>query len=462
MGVEKMIDKVKMYKRIDLDTSKFSRKFHYNEFRRPSFTGARPVYTLNINLFTIKYFPNSSILAISGRLVNLSPLRNKVDTLGNYYKGKAEDYIEENIKELSRSTIEEGSTYIIDDEGNDKLLFPNKEQYDYYDVHMEYDLDELIEESNKIISSSIGTTVDIRNFNLTYIEASFNVSTPYVSQYIELFNRIFKVRKLKRYKNYVLETEKPLYSSFYIKSKSAYENNLKIGYTVNFYNKHDQLLYMRNLKKKYKTKITNKDLTDAENILRFEVQLHYKGIRDVIDKYGVEKKFGDFLDVDLLRNIVVDKYNHLLCSDELDFYSYKELKNTIEISDLSPTSKKGLLGYCLKLAANNNVEGIKGYRNKQLREHFQAAPFFIPKEFNMDHLESPIRLLDREIEVMNQAQLDFEEERIGNHKTRVESYEERKLRIFAEDLEMELFKSRIKFKSQLIYKQMNKVQRYHR
>lgn len=94
-----------------------------------------------------------------------------------------------------------------------------------------------------------------------------------VEAYITVFNKIFIRKNDKRYKNYTIQEKKPLYSSYYAKPKKQYLDNKKKSYTINFYNKLDQLNNrIKQCKDNHKKNcITDNDLNLAKNILRFEV-----------------------------------------------------------------------------------------------------------------------------------------------------------------------------------------------
>jgi hypothetical protein len=145
-----------------------------------------------------------------------------------------------------------------------------------------------------------------------------------------------------------------------------------------------------------------------------------------MEKHEVEKTFKDFADIDLLREIVVQAYRHLLTNEYLDYYSYQRAKVLIQESQsISAKQKKGLLQYCLKIARGHELPTSKYKYNKILREEFQMAPFFIPKSFGVDYLESPIKLLDREVESVKQAREDFLNNRSGNTISKRYKYSEK-------------------------------------
>lgn len=249
--------------------------------------------------------------------------------------------------------------------------------------------------------------IDIRYFKVSHIEICFNFKTNYVNEYISLFNSIFLInqkyyKKFNRYRNLVIEQDKPDYTSFHVTTKSQYDNKTKVNYTVNFYNKADQLKSLIKKSKedpKYRyVKVTENDLMAAENILRLEVQCSYQYLRHFKKKFNVDaddRILKTFIyDIDLCKKIIIDKYSYFL-DDNIynNFYSYRKAKEIITNSDkqVFEKNKKKVLEYLQSLSQYSVYKQYKSHNTRKpynniLDSHF-ISQYFVDKDFKIDVLE---------------------------------------------------------------------------
>lgn len=396
-----MIDKIKIYKRIDLDVTKFSNKFKhdYREVPRKIDMETGEVfdgYTVNRYIYKnngllIIYSMDTKKLRVEGRLPNVSTTRNLVHNLDDFLIGqkKLVKYEIEQI-EIDANTLCSQAEYDIDD----NLVFPNQWEEVFYEEYVYDDIYSILDKTNLKIYELTGEKLDIREFDVSSIEVTFNIfDVEHVGRYIELFNLIFKNKNDKRYKNYTLETDKPLYSSFYVKSNSNYKKNTNDSYTVNFYNKLDQLEHLEK-NPKNNSNVTNADKRLAKNVLRLEIQVGYKELKKTT------KKFKQFLDIDFCADIVTNKYKSFISKDEtLDFYSYKKAKEIIKDTDkLSKSDKANLLNYIEdKHRFNKKFSTQTESKYRGLLATLGIHYYFIPTKWNICHLESPIKLLNTKI-----------------------------------------------------------------
>ena len=241
-----MIDKVRIYKEVELDVGKFDDKFKYKTFTKEpvidketgevikdgyTFQG----YVYHHNSIAIIYSTKTNRLRVEGRLPNLALSRNLVHNLDDYMLGQ-EVIVKETEKERSDEYLCEHSWYGIDDE----LCFPDF-TYTVYEIVNE-DIGDIVNNINKKLYELTKVELNILEFSVTYAEITFNIfNVTNVGRYIELFNMIFDEKKDSRYKNFVREMSLESHTSFYVKPKSKFDKNTKDAYTVNFYNKADQL-----------------------------------------------------------------------------------------------------------------------------------------------------------------------------------------------------------------------------
>lgn len=410
-----MIDKIRIYKRIDLDVTKFSNKFkrYYREVPQKIDYETGEIlrdsyiidnYFYSNNGLVIIYSMNTKKLRVEGRLPNISMTRNLVHNLDDFIVGQ-EKIVKYEIEqvEVDAETLCENVEYDIDD----NLIFPDQWIEVEHEESVYECLDSMLDKVNMKIYELTSEKLDITDFDVTYIEVTFNLfGVDNVGRYIELFNLIFQDKNDKRYKNYILETDKPLYSSFYVKSNSNYKRNTNDSYTVNFYNKLDQLEYLER-NPKNNSKVTFRDKRLAEDVLRLEVQLGYKDLKKTT------KKFKQFLDIDFCADIVINKYKSFISRDEtLDFYSYKRAKEIIKNTDsLSKSDKKNLLNYIEdKHRFNKKFSNQTERKYKGLLATLGIHYYFIPTKWNIEYLESPITILRDKIMGIKYETGDFEGE----------------------------------------------------
>lgn len=397
-----MIDKIKIYKKIDLDVTKFSSKFKYEyrdvpqlvdyetgEVLKNGYTIDRYIY--KNNGLSIIYSMNTKKLRVEGRLPNISTTRNLVHNLDDFLIGQ------EKLVKFEVEQVEIDAKILcnrVEYDADDNLVFPDQWQEVIHKEYVYDDIGSILQKANSKIFELTGVKLDIRDFDVSYIEVTFNLfGVDNVGRYIELFNLIFKDKNDKRYRNYTLETDKPLYSSFYVKSNSNYKRNTNDSYTVNFYNKSDQLQYLEK-NPKNNSKVTYNDKELAQNVLRLEVQLGYKDLKKTT------KKFKQFLDIDFCADIVINKYRSFICKDEtLDFYSYKKAKEIIKQTDiLSKSEKTNLLNYIEdKHRFNKKFSYQTENKYRSLLAQLGIHYYFIPTKWNIEYLKSPISILKNKI-----------------------------------------------------------------
>lgn len=392
-----MIDKVRLYNPIELDVSKFDERFKYQNYTvapkidketgevlKQGYEVER--YFYEHNSLAIIYSIKEQKLKVQGRLPNASRTRNLVHNMDDYILGK------EKIIKWEVHQEEQDATWLCDNaeyDADDNLVFPDQ-WIEYDDIEsVEDDVKSIIESVNRKIYELTRVRMDIRVFRVSYIEVTFNLfDVAHVNRYIEMFNLIFDKKQDPRYKNYVRENNLGRYTSFYVKSNSNYRDNKNDSYTVNFYNKKNQLEYLE-ANPKNNSNVTSRDKRLAENVLRLEVQLAYQGIK------SVGNTFKNFLDINVCKDVIVNKYRWFISKNEdLDFYSYKAAKQIIIQSDLKPGIKSGLLDY-IKSKKKYHPNTVSKYR--KLLASLGIHWCFIPTAWGIDYLESPMKLLNEKV-----------------------------------------------------------------
>lgn len=262
------------------------------------------------------------------------------------------------------------------------------------------DLDNFFDEFNNRITKAIDMNVDIRKFKPTRIDFCININTPYVNEYIELFNYCFKKKKSKYHKNFIYEQKKEKYTSCYIKTKQQYDKYENENFTVNFYNKQDQLLFRQkeDIEKYGRSGITDIDIDEAKNILRLEIQAHYRYLKSISEVFNIvysTRKLTDYFNIDISKEAIKKKIKFFF--GEEDFYSYKAVKQILFNNGYRFTFIP-IYKYIRKI---NNNETVSKYEQQKCSKLLTVlginAKYFIPKKLGIDFLKNPIKLIDEKI-----------------------------------------------------------------
>lgn len=327
------------------------------------------------------YYPNSHRLVIQGKLVNLCYEGYNIDTVGDLYFSKV------------GIILDEEPVYDAKD---------NITGYEYRYMNYTEGLGEIIDLMNEFLYELLGIREDVRTFIPTQVEFCYNVKTRYVEEYIKMFNHVYSERDPASYKNYIKEENKPLYSSFYIRSNKKYEEDSKAGVTANFYNKLDETEF-RLREAADKIRKGERDslphqlvyLRSTSDILRLEAIYGRKALYKVREEYGIGNNLPEYIDPKLSRDIIVKRYRHMVGKENLSFFSYQEAKKKIENSNLGREKKLNLIKYIRyhKGACSRNPDsGV--YRRRDVLAGLGIHWCLIPREYGIDYLESPIALLD--------------------------------------------------------------------
>ena len=423
-----MIDKIKIIKYIKLDTNKFNKKMYRHEGEKLNVKTGE-IYPIDyykckiFNNISVIYSNKENTLKIEGRLINANFVNNKVLNFDDYIKPRHATIYEEELIEhgerncydandnlcFSDSTELVINEYVVDPESIDDMIWcVNRKINELLGLPV-IEEDEFDDELGELLGYKVlkpKSQIDIRDFKVLNIEICFNIwlKKDYVKEYIMLFNKIFKTRNNKGYKNHTLEIKENEYTSYYVKTKSSYDKNINDNYTVNFYNKLDQL-------KKTDYKVTQEDLRIADSCLRLEVQLYNKAITRVCDKHKIENTFNSFLNLDLCLETLKYYYDRFIDDAELDFYSYHNAKSKIENTEiLSIKDKESLLNYIKEKYQHNKIHSIqtKNKYNKMLNK-LNVSEFFIPTSYDINFMKSPMKLLNQKLSYYKMMEKEYSE-----------------------------------------------------
>lgn len=356
-----MIDNIRVSYDIfksDLNERKFNKEYLKTDNETKEY-----YYEAFTDIGRIAFYPNTNKLIISGRYIK---------TITNSYTDNFDDII---------STKEELDSF-------------------FYSI-------------NKQISEMlIGIEIDIRTFKPSRIDFCLNIHTPYVNEYIRLFNKCFIKTKNKNYKNFVFEMDKELNTSFYVKTTKQFEKRKNQNFTANFYNKKDQLLYRRekDVERFGRSSITADDIEEASDILRLEVQAHYEYLKRISEAFNIDfktRQLVDYFDIDIVAEAIKRKLKFFF--GEEDFYSYKAAKQILLDNKCRMYYKNmSIYTYIKKKNNNESVPNIRKF-TKQLKQLGINPKCFIPKLYGIDYLKNPIKLIDEKIKEKRLDKLKYKE-----------------------------------------------------
>lgn len=249
---------------------------------------------------------------------------------------------------------------------------------DIYGAKQEMFIEELNTALNRLFPVAI---MDIRDFTVSRIDYCFNVETPHVTDYIDFMSRAFQMVNAGTRVDY--SSKHQLSGSVYIRTASDYEDNSNKNYTLNFYDKADQVKDLIS-KGAY---ISEGDRMLARDVLRLEVQCGYQMIKRLTRKYGICNTFGELLDFRIAYEAIRSTYQLTLHGTEnADFFTYAEAKKRLK--------GHGKAQDVLRVAASHRITDPKyAYGRNQAKKAGVYPYCFLPKNSSLAFLENPMRLL---------------------------------------------------------------------
>lgn len=253
---------------------------------------------------------------------------------------------------------------------------------DIIELTKERDLKEVAHKFNKIVEE---IHLDLNTFmywTLNRIDYAMNITTPYVEEYIKLFQRADIPYRFKMQYDKVAKTRKQRKGSYYLISKST---------IINFYDK-------------FKERIDNtgKEVETAKYILRLEVQCLKSKTNAMKYKHSFEMKYlGYFWNEKFsLDNI---KYYYDKTIGKGDYYKLDKAIEKVNSSNHTSGTKKKLIIVLKEINSNKSiwkarqctifsVERFNHYL--KLIRQLNVNPVTIPRRWSINCLEN----LDSNIE----------------------------------------------------------------
>jgi hypothetical protein len=118
-----------------------------------------------------------------------------------------------------------------------------------------------------------------------------------------------------------------------------------------------------------------------------------------------QRCFKDLLDIEFCGKVIKKIYGRFIDKDLYnDFYSYAAARDRISQSELLAKDRKNLLKYILDKAQNHKDKSpTTETKYKKMLASLNIHHFLIPKDWHIDCLASPMRLLDQRIALINQT-----------------------------------------------------------
>lgn len=267
------------------------------------------------------------------------------------------------------------------------LLNPKKLISDnHVKITKDKDIVPISDKFNEIIKGISLDLPDFYNWTLKRIDYATYIITPYVKEYIELFQRGDKPSGYFK-SQYDIKNKRRIQKegSFYLYSKST---------AINFYDKEKE-----RIDNKEKFNIQDEDILNSKNVLRFEIQCNKSKTDYMKYKYKFETK-NVFYYLTLEESKKTILYYYKKCIKQGNYYKLENAKklidNNIELSTRAKNTLKDILDLINKcrsiIKAREEFTGKKETFNNHLKEFdkVEINPVTIPERWKVKNLNNPI------------------------------------------------------------------------
>lgn len=246
---------------------------------------------------------------------------------------------------------------------------------DIVELTKEEDLHEVSEKFNKIKEQIHLDLKPLFSWTLNRIDYCINIKTPYVKEYIKLFQRCSLPYRFNIPYDKKAKVRKHKEGSFYIFNNST---------IINFYDK--ELERFNN---------TGKILESAKDILRLEIQCK-KGKTDYIKyKYNFDIKYlGYFTSEELSLNIISSYFDKIIGKG--NYYKLDKARDIINSSKHTKSTKDKLINVLELINKHKSIDKARENSNyskdsfnryiKKIRE-LNINPITIPRRWEIDILK---------------------------------------------------------------------------
>lgn len=250
---------------------------------------------------------------------------------------------------------------------------------DIIELTEEADLDKLRERFNEEIYNIHINLSKFHGWTLNRIDYAVNISTPYVKEYVKLFQRADKPYSFNEQYDLVCRERKQKPGSFYLFNKSV---------AINFYDKEDE------------RKSQGSYVESSKNVLRLEVQCNKFKTDSMKYKYEfITKYIWYFLTKEISDKTINYYYSKTIGTG--DYYKLKEAIKIIHSSEFSHTIQERLIEtlkqvnksrsiWKARRDSNYSKESFNSYL-KKLRE-LNINPVTIPERWSVKYLPNVMNI----------------------------------------------------------------------
>lgn len=229
------------------------------------------------------------------------------------------------------------------------------EQQDRVAVMTELETDVIENRCNELLAGLMGELPAFHEWKVNRIDYCINVHTPYVSKYIKLLQKSRIPARMKIPVNAQRNRNPRRGSCYLISEKCDKRTGYKGSYTINFYDKYEELKYQQ--LKNGNSLITDELIEQGRGILRLEIQCHKPKTEYIKRKMGFEtKSVLNYLNWEIGYDLIGTAITRV-CGTS-DFHKVSKAKELID--ELNCTSKKReKLKRLIGIISNSTLENIK-------------------------------------------------------------------------------------------------------
>lgn len=238
---------------------------------------------------------------------------------------------------------------------------------------------DLLEEVKKQFAEGIkkihSSLPRLDNWTINRIDYAVNIHTPYVDEYIKLFQRGDKPRGFKELYCNKAKTRKQREGSFYLFNDSV---------TINYYNKEHERLYQ------------NLNIDGAKDLLRIEVQCKKPKTNTLKVKYGFDSRhLAHYLSQEISYQQLEYYYNKTIGNG--DYYKLSEAILKVQESNYTSKTKNKLINVLREVnkcrsiwKAREKSQYNSSCFNRYLKQirALGVNPVTIPSRWNIDKLKN--------------------------------------------------------------------------
>lgn len=233
-------------------------------------------------------------------------------------------------------------------------------------------LDRLYENFSKCMEKLLPSKAHFSDWNTTRIDYAFDIKTPFVREYIKLFQKGDKPHGtvIPARKQHKRADKRTHYSD-----SVRYQDGSK---TINFYDKHEE-----RIQEQLRRKITDEqELEESRDVLRIEVQCKRNKTNALKHKNQMHsKELCHFLGIPDARDIILKSFKKV-CGIG-DYYTYEMAEKLIRSSAKQQKTKEEMCEFLSLINGNRGTRSVWKARNKYDGNFDSIVKHFSDLKINM-------------------------------------------------------------------------------